>query len=300
MEKQTGQRYFVVSERRFRLDNLFSELKPLEIWNEKQCGVDLNIQASECSAVLDMSKSFDKVEICTEDKTSEDIKAAVTDSGIGVLHTTANAKNQFIKSTQEMIREKQMQEVKTISNMDTAFPYKRAKLLTDAELQLFNFMQNNLCQIDRITIFIKVRLADIAEVDNRVTLSKDYLWKITNKHVDFLICEKDTLDIICAVELDDYTHENQAARERDMFVMQVLDTVGVKTARVRTRIRAIEKSDLALVDEYINRKLAPKCPYCGKQMYPKISRVGHRFYACEDFINCRRTVDIDPRGERLP
>ena len=40
-----------------------------------------------------MSKSFDKVEICTEDKTSEDIKAAVPDSGIGVLHTTANAKS---------------------------------------------------------------------------------------------------------------------------------------------------------------------------------------------------------------
>ena len=288
------------------LDNLFSELKPLEILNEKNCGIDLSTQDSDNSTVLDMSKSFDKVDIHTEDiihsvlEEKKSSKSEKTDKGIGVLHTTTNTTNKFIKSTQDIIREKQIQEVKAISSMNTAFPYKRAKLLTDAELQLFNFMQNNLCQIDRIVIFIKVRLADIAEVDNRITLSKDYLWKITNKHVDFLICERDTLDIICAVELDDYTHENQAAKERDIFVMEVLDTVGVRTVRVKTRIRAIEKSDLALVDEYINRKLAPKCPYCGKQMYPKISRTGHRFYACEDFINCRRTVDIDPRGERLP
>lgn len=278
------------------MSTLFSELKHLDICNEKQCGIELKESNVECDEEVSVLETLDVKNITNVPKNSTNKL-----KGIGVLHTTdVRTSNVFIQSKQAMMHEKQRAEDKEISNIDNDFPYKRAKLLTDAELQLFNFMQNNLCQIDRITIFIKVRLADIAEVDNRVTLSKEYLWKITNKHVDFLICDKNTLDIICAVELDDYTHESKEAKERDMFVMQVLDTVGVKTVRIRTRIRAIEKSDLVLVDEYINRKLAPKCHYCGKQMYPKVSRTGHRFYACEDFVNCRQTVDIDPRGERLP
>lgn len=276
---------------------LFSELKPLDICSEKQYKSENS--SEEISSTNSDASILDTIDI-------KNLKAEPKNStnklkGIGVLHTsTVNTSNEFIKSTQEIVQEKQQQEVKELSNINVEFPYKRTKLLTDAELQLFHFMENNLCQIDRITILAKVRLADIAEVDTRVTLKKEFLWKITNKHVDFLICDKNTLDIICAVELDDYTHETQEAKERDIFIMQVLDAVGIKTVRIRTKIRAIEKRDLVLVDDYINRKLAPKCPYCGKQMYPKESRTGHRFYACEDFINCRRTIDIDPRGEKLP
>lgn len=279
------------------MDTLFSELKPLDICSEKQYKSENS--SEEISSTNSDASILDTIDI-------KNLKAEQKNStnklkGIGVLHTsTVNTSNEFIKSTQEIVQEKQQQEVKELSNINVEFPYKRTKLLTDAELQLFHFMENNLCQIDRITILAKVRLADIAEVDTRVTLKKEFLWKITNKHVDFLICDKNTLDIICAVELDDYTHETQEAKERDIFIMQVLDAVGIKTVRIRTKIRAIEKRDLVLVDDYINRKLAPKCPYCGKQMYPKESRTGHRFYACEDFINCRRTIDIDPRGEKLP
>lgn len=279
------------------MDTLFSELKPLDICSEKQYKSENS--SEEISSTNSDASILDTIDI-------KNLKAEPKNStnklkGIGVLHTsTVNTSNEFIKSTQEIVQEKQQQEVKELSNINVEFPYKRTTLLTDAELQLFHFMENNLCQIDRITILAKVRLADIAEVDTRVTLKKEFLWKITNKHVDFLICDKNTLDIICAVELDDYTHETQEAKERDIFIMQVLDAVGIKTVRIRTKIRAIEKRDLVLVDDYINRKLAPKCPYCGKQMYPKESRTGHRFYACEDFINCRRTIDIDPRGEKLP
>lgn len=279
------------------MDTLFSELKPLDICSEKQYKSENS--SEEISSTNSDASILDTIDI-------KNLKAEPKNStnklkGIGVLHTsTVNTSNEFIKSTQEIVQEKQQQEVKELSNINVEFPYKRTKLLTDAELQLFHFMENNLCQIDRITILAKVRLADIAEVDTRVTLKKEFLWKITNKHVDFLICNKNTLDIICAVELDDYTHETQEAKDRDMFIMQVLDAVGIKTIRIRTKIRAIEKRDLVLVDDCINRKLAPKCPYCGKQMYPKESRTGHRFYACEDFINCRRTIDIDPRGEKLP
>ena len=276
------------------MDTLFSELKHIDICNEKQCDSDEVSDNTESTLSIIDTLAFDKLSNTPK-------KSNVKLNGVGILHTSSvNTSNDFIKSTQQVIKEKQQQEEKELSHVNIDFPYKRAKLLTDAERQLFHFMQNNLCQIDRITILAKVRLADIAEVDTRVTLNKDFLWKITNKHVDFLICDKNTLDIICAVELDDYTHESEAAKQKDLFIMQVLDAVGIRTVRIKTKIRAIEKQDLALIDDYINRELAPKCPYCGKQMYPKESRTGHRFYACEDFVECRKKIDIDPRGEKLP
>ena len=278
-------------------DTLFLEVNSVEIFSEKQYKNKNNIDIIEDNIDKETIYQFEDIRnTFNKENTHEKFK------GTGVLQITdIKTNNEFINSSHERYKKEQKAKIQELSNIDINFPYKKAQLLTDAELQLFNFMKNNLCQIDKLEIFAKVRLADIVQVDTRVTTDKKFLWKITNKHVDYLICKKDTLDIICAVELDDYTHENDAAKEKDMFIMQVLDAAGIKTIRIKTRIRAIEKNDLALVDDYINTALAPKCYYCGKKMYPKIAKKdGHRFYACEDFINCRYTVDIDTRGEKLP
>lgn len=275
------------------MDTLFKDVIVTDICREKDIVIDDSTVDNNIDKTYVFTNTFDAI--------IESNRKKALNRGTGVILTSEiSTSNPYIKSTQKVVKEKQQEELKEISRISTEFPYKRVPLLTDAELQLFNFMSNNLCQKDRIIILTKVRLADLANIDERVTTDKSYFWKITNKHVDFLICKKDTLDVICAVELDDYTHESQEAKEKDMFIMQVLDTVGIKTVRIRTKIRLISKNDLVLIDDYINRALAPKCPYCGKQMYPKQSRTGHRFYACVDFINCRKTIDIDPRGVDLP
>jgi hypothetical protein len=52
-----------------------------------------------------------------------------------------------------------------------------------------------------------------------VTRKKDYIkWfrKISQKHVDFLICDKN-LKPIMAIELDDSSHEQEKARKNDEF-----------------------------------------------------------------------------------
>lgn len=205
--------------------------------------------------------------------------------------------NKFIQAasdkTQQIIKEKS----KKINNLDIDFPYKRRNILTDAELQLYNFMKNNLCQKEKIEILAKVRLADIADLDEEITTDKKYLWKITNKHVDYLICEKGTMQMICVVELDDYSHENEVAKEKDSFIMSVLKSVGVQTFRIKVPISTINTNHLEGIDEHLNKWFAPNCPYCGARMYPDKSRraprIGHRFYGCPNFPTCRFTIDID-------
>lgn len=285
------------------MDTVFSDIVNVDICSERQFEIESEAKLDKYEAkdtVLNIP-SIDDISVENKHEEVVDTPKPIIDKtrGLGVLHTEAKTSNEFIKSTQEVIKKKQREELKRLSQVNNEFPYKRVNILTDAELQLFHFMQNNLCQLDRITILTKVRLADIVNVDERITRDKKYLWSITNKHVDFLICKKDDMSVICVVELDDYTHETKEAKDRDLFVMQVLDSVGIRVVRIKTKIRSIEVRDLRLADEYINRALAPKCHYCGRQMYPKESRTGHRFYACEDFINCRETLDIDKRGESL-
>lgn len=209
--------------------------------------------------------------------------------------------NPFIAVAQE----KSEKEKERLRNANYEMPYIKVPLLTDAETQFYHYMRNHLCQIEKIVIFPKVRLADIVNVDENLTRDNKYLWKITNKHVDFLICNAFTLETICVVELDDYTHETEEGKARDLFIMQVLYEAGIKIARVKSRIRDIQSKDLDLANEYINQALAPKCPYCGITMIPRKqttgNHVGHRFYGCANYMSgCRHTIDIDKIGETLP
>ena len=47
-----------------------------------------------------------------------------------------------------------------------------------------------------------------------------YFRKISTKHVDFVICDKN-LRVLFAVELDDSSHDTADARKRDLFKDQL-------------------------------------------------------------------------------
>lgn len=224
-------------------------------------------------------------------------------NGLGVLNIKVpNLKNSFINTVQEKERQCIKEEKKRLDNMSDDFPYIKCKcFLTEAEKQLYHFLENNITLRKRIIIVPKVRLADIIEVDEKKTLDKKFLYKIAYKHVDFLIIEKGTLNTVCVIELDDFTHDNDKSRDRDFFVMEALRRCGIETARIRRPIKNIEKSDIEYADTLINTVLAPKCPYCGLKMVPKKSRTGHRFWSCINYINkCRYTINIDETGVDLP
>jgi len=55
--------------------------------------------------------------------------------------------------------------------------------------------------------------------------------RINGKSVDFLLCSKVTLEPICAIELDDYTHNTKVRKERDSFVDATLSHAGIPLAR---------------------------------------------------------------------
>jgi very-short-patch-repair endonuclease len=83
-----------------------------------------------------------------------------------------------------------------------------------------------------LVLFSMVRLADIIEVciENDTLAANHFLWKIANKHVDFLICSVN-LEPKLVVELDDHYHKRADRSERDEFVDACLRNAGIPVCR---------------------------------------------------------------------
>lgn len=59
------------------------------------------------------------------------------------------------------------------------------------------------------------------------------LGKIQSKHVDFVICDQN-LYVKAILEIDDNSHNRADRRERDLFVDEVLTSVGYQVIRTRS------------------------------------------------------------------
>lgn len=110
------------------------------------------------------------------------------------------------------------------------FPYKTTYLLSKSESVFYNSLKP-VCDKYGYVICPKVGLKDFIVV----TRKKDYIkWfrKISQKHVDFLICDKN-LKPIMAIELDDSSHELEKARKNDEFKDALYKHLGFPLIRVK-------------------------------------------------------------------
>jgi very-short-patch-repair endonuclease len=60
---------------------------------------------------------------------------------------------------------------------------------------------------------------------------------IDEKSVDFVLCDKEKISPILAIELDDKTHEHQARQERDKEVERILKEAGMPLLRIENHGR---------------------------------------------------------------
>lgn len=108
------------------------------------------------------------------------------------------------------------------------FPYEsREALMSESELAFFEVLEEAL--EDEYRIYSKVRLEDVIQVrpgtDSRSAFTARN--RIKSRHVDFLLCDPESMEIIASIELDDRSHERQDRIERDIFVDEALRVSGV-------------------------------------------------------------------------
>lgn len=91
--------------------------------------------------------------------------------------------------------------------------FKKIPLLTKKELQQYHLLKAITDDLDLI-IFTKVRVADLISVKDG---NLGDFNRIKAKHIDFVICNE-RLKVVCALEIDDSTHQRPDRIERDIFI----------------------------------------------------------------------------------
>ncbi len=75
---------------------------------------------------------------------------------------------------------------------------------------------------------------------------------INRKTVDYILLNKITLELICAVELDDYTHEWEKRRERDLEVERIFREAGIPLVRLNNITNLSNTEIIACFAKVIN------------------------------------------------
>ncbi|MCI0358712.1 MAG: DUF2726 domain-containing protein [Planctomycetaceae bacterium] len=126
-----------------------------------------------------------------------------------------------------------------VSLRDGPLPYeRRGVLLAPAEITFLRALQ--FAVRDDWIIFSMVRLADVIKVRPKTRKSQSWNSRIQGKHLDFVLCDEETLEVKLAIELDDPA----AGRSpRDRFVYVALTAAGLPLLRIRVREK-YETADL--------------------------------------------------------
>ena len=103
----------------------------------------------------------------------------------------------------------------------------RNALMSPGELKFFRALEGALGGSFRV--FSKVRLADIVQPAMASDQNAKYaaFGVIKSKHVDFVICDPETLEFRLVVELDDKSHERADRAERDQKVDEIMAQAGI-------------------------------------------------------------------------
>jgi len=210
---------------------------------------------------------------------------------------------------------------KTISAPVYPF-FKNSSLLTPAELSFKHTLK--IAVSDKYEINSKVRLADLISVQKSQSKSQ---WQksfnqIKAKHIDFVLVDAKTAEILCAIELDDSSHTRADRKSRDSFLDEALKSANLPLFRFSTS-RAYQSKEIwdaissilgssmvieqpkddkqldnieVLIEpelrniqaEELPERTCPKCKaFLIERTASRGANSGTRFWGCSNFPQCR-------------
>ena len=194
-----------------------------------------------------------------------------------------------------------------IRDQNGRMPYRlRENFLSAPELALFRMLNTMAGQ--HYVICPKVALNDIFYIV-RPNENVHFFNKFFRKHVDFLLCEPDTLKPAIGFELIKSVGRDEI-REGDLFMQELFLSARLPLVHVPTR----EKYSRSALEELLQQAIArvketgplkaiahtdsvPMCPVCGRMMVLRIHRsgsnAGKKYYGCMDSPKCNGVVEIN-------
>lgn len=214
-----------------------------------------------------------------------------------------------------------------LEQTDTPLPYRlRDDFLSPAELNFYRVLRQTVGQ--SVIILVKVALGDLfyPKTGNR-RQNHAYRNKIDRKHVDFLLCDPQSMQPLVGIELDDSSHQQTDRQQRDSFVERVFEAANLPLLRqpvrsaynVRMLITSLQeltsrdfeagsepasstpttsfqsadsKSDEETPTLSLSTGEVPLCPKCQQPMVLRTVKksgphYGNQFWGCPDYPRCR-------------
>ena len=190
---------------------------------------------------------------------------------------------------------------------NSRLPYRlKEPFLTTTELALFRVLDQ---MVDgRYLICPKVSLNDLFYIV-RPNENVQFFNKFFRKHVDFLLCDPQSLAPAFGVEILRPISKNEV-REFDKFMDELFTDAGLPLVHVPSS-ETYDLSDIVplfqlamtRIDATMSLRVGresdsvPQCPLCGKMMVLRIQRTGtnsgKKYYGCMDSPRCAGVVPID-------
>jgi hypothetical protein len=185
-------------------------------------------------------------------------------------------------------------------------PYRlRESFMSTPELALLRALQDMIGR--HYVICPKVSLNDIFYIV-RPNENVHFFNKIFRKHVDFLLCDPNTLKPAIGVELVKPVSRNET-RDADQFMNDLFLSAGLPLVHVLSSERYVQSDltelfQLAIMKVQDTKPLraaaktdsVPMCPVCGKMMVLRVNRVGlnagRKYYGCMDSPRCAGVVEL--------
>lgn len=178
----------------------------------------------------------------------------------------------------------------------------RSDFLSATELSFLRTAQ--IAVAGRFAIMVKVNLADVFFSPTRSPGDRN---RISQKHVDFLFCDPQTLKPTLGVELDDSSHQRSDRVERDAFVDGVFASAGLPLIHFPAQSAYGSAEIVSAVESALRQPAspeaagpaqagAPMCPKCGVPMVVRSAsrgtHVGRDFFGCSNYPRCREILPV--------
>jgi len=106
---------------------------------------------------------------------------------------------------------------------------KKNYVMTQTELIFYRELKKVTDKLE-LSIFPQVNLERIINVKDNNKADRN---RIKSRSIDYTIVNNKNCKIVCCIELDDYTHNYQNRTERDNFINELFDTVGIQLHRIK-------------------------------------------------------------------
>jgi len=186
-------------------------------------------------------------------------------------------------------------------------PYRlRNKFLSSPEMALLRALEQ--MSDGHYRICPKVSVNDIFYI-NRPNENVHFYNKIFRKHVDFLLCNPESMRPVIGVELVKPIAREQA-RESDQFMENLFLQAGITLVHVPTsdnynitdlvnlfKLATIKSKEISSKEIPNGANTSPACPKCGKMMVLRIYRdgpkAGKKYYGCMNNPSCPGVISLD-------